>query len=88
LGGFRVRNANGAAANRKNADAFAAAVAPLVIDLRASGLSLDAVAKALAKQGIVTPRGGSWTATAVRRVLARVAILRSRRAMAARRSSG
>jgi DNA invertase Pin-like site-specific DNA recombinase len=37
-------------------------------------MSLQALARALTEQGIATPRGGStWTATAVRRVLARVA---------------
>ena len=33
--------------------------------------SLQALARALTAQGITTPRGGAWTATAVRRVLAR-----------------
>jgi Recombinase len=71
LGGFRVRNVNGAAANRAKADEFAAQVAPMMAELRASGLSLDAIAKRLAADGVVTPRGGAWTATAVRRALRR-----------------
>lgn len=35
-------------------------------------ISLQGLARALVEQGISTPRGGDWTATAVRRVLARV----------------
>lgn len=75
LGGFRghkVDGTLGAAANRARADARAAEVAPIAIDMRSAGASLDAIAKALAEQGVTTPRGGAWTATAVRRVLARV----------------
>ena len=34
-------------------------------------MSLHGLARALTEQGIATPRGGAWTATAVRRVLAR-----------------
>lgn len=35
-------------------------------------VSLQGLARALTEQGVATPRGGAWTATAVRRVLARV----------------
>lgn len=75
LGGFRghkVDGSLGGAANRQKADARAAEVAPVAAELRASGMSLDAIAKALTEQGIVTPRGGVWTATAVRRTLGRI----------------
>ena len=42
-------------------------------ELRASGLaSLHALATGLTARGITTARGGAWTATAVRRVLARL----------------
>lgn len=34
-------------------------------------VSLQALARELTAQGVATPRGGAWTATAVRRVLAR-----------------
>jgi hypothetical protein len=34
--------------------------------------SLHAIARALAARGTPTPRGGAWTASAVRRALARV----------------
>jgi len=42
--------------------------------LAAAGMnvSLQALARELTAQGVATPRGGAWTATAVRRVLARV----------------
>ena len=35
-------------------------------------VSLQGLARALTEQAVATPRGGAWTATAVRRVLARV----------------
>jgi DNA invertase Pin-like site-specific DNA recombinase len=40
--------------------------------LQAEGLSLNAMARRLNEQGIATARGGSWTATAVSRALARL----------------
>lgn len=39
--------------------------------------SLNALAKRLNEMGHQTPRGGAWTATAVRRALARVAAEKS-----------
>ena len=36
-----------------------------------AGASLQAIARALGERGVPTARGGAWTATAVRRVLAR-----------------
>ena len=43
--------------------------------LAAAGMnvSLQVLARELTAQDVATPRGGAWTATAVRRVLARVA---------------
>ena len=43
--------------------------------LAAAGMNVSpqALARELTAQGVATPRGGTWTATAVRRVLARVA---------------
>jgi hypothetical protein len=35
-------------------------------------MSLQELARALTKRSIATPRGGNWTATAVRRALARI----------------
>ena len=53
------------------ADAFAAKVRPDIQALRDEGVSLRAIAISLNKRGIQTPRGGTWTATAVKRALAR-----------------
>ncbi len=48
-------------------------VLPALEELRAQGLSsLQQLAEGLTARGITTPRGAAWTATAVRRVLARV----------------
>ena len=63
----------GAATNRQQADAFGARVFPLVTEMRAAGKSLDAIAGELTSQSIATPRGGAWTATAVRRAMMRAA---------------
>jgi Recombinase len=43
--------------------------------LKAEGLSLNVIAARMNDQGVLTSRGiaGGWTATAVRRVLARLA---------------
>lgn len=47
-------------------------VLPAVEDLRAAGItSLNALAAGLTARGIPSPRGAAWTATTVRRVLAR-----------------
>jgi hypothetical protein len=62
----------GAAANRVKAKAFAERALPIATALRAEGKTLSAIASQLTEQGIVTPRGGAWTATGVWRVLARV----------------
>jgi DNA invertase Pin-like site-specific DNA recombinase len=76
LGGYRggpVPDASaGAAGRRAKANTFAARVLPTLTEMRARGLSLNAMAAELCGKGIMTPEGGAWTATAVRRVLARV----------------
>lgn len=74
LGGFRgyvPNSAAGAAAARAKADAFAASVGPMVQEMRYQGLSLSKIAAALTEQGIRTARGGAWTPTSVRNLLAR-----------------
>jgi DNA invertase Pin-like site-specific DNA recombinase len=75
LGGYRggpvVDAKLGGAAVQEAADAFAARVAPTIASLRAQGLSLAATAAVLQGKGIKTARGGVWTATAVKNVLAR-----------------
>jgi DNA invertase Pin-like site-specific DNA recombinase len=70
-GGPKVDAALGTTALVARADAFADSVAPIVSGLRGEGLSLAGIASRLSAQGIRTPRGGQWTATAVRNVLAR-----------------
>ncbi|MBX9596131.1 MAG: recombinase family protein [Roseomonas sp.] len=62
-----------AAARTLTADRAAHRVAERVHALRAGGGSLREIAAALAREGIATPRGGVWTPTAVRRVIARTA---------------
>lgn len=83
LGGFRgyVPTGKGTAASAARAragkmakaDATAADIAPVIADLRASGVtSLTSIAKALNERGIPTARGGKWQAVQVQRVLARL----------------
>jgi DNA invertase Pin-like site-specific DNA recombinase len=76
LGGWRggpvVDGRLGAVAVQQGADAFAARVAPTITELRQRGFSLEKIAGELKAQGIMTARGGAWTATAVRNVLARM----------------
>jgi hypothetical protein len=76
LGGWRggaPRDTTAATAGvARKADTFAADVGPMATDMRRRGLSLRQVAAEMTRRGIKTPRGGAWTATAVRNVLARV----------------
>lgn len=72
LGGYREgslekRNA----ALREIADADARRVLDVVKPLREGGKTLAEIAALLTKSGIRTPRGGTWTATAVKRMLDR-----------------
>lgn len=55
----------------EKADEFAARVRPTIDGMRADGLSLAAVAGRLNELRVKTPRGGSWTAMGVKRVLER-----------------
>ena len=60
---------------REAADTAADAAADLIAEVRAKigpDASLNATAKALNECGARTPRGGSWTATALKRTLARI----------------
>jgi len=64
----------GVASLRAGADQFASNVLPVIESVRSAGcVSLQQIAVALSARGIRTARGGEWTATAVRRVLGRVA---------------
>jgi DNA invertase Pin-like site-specific DNA recombinase len=75
LGGYRggpvPDAAKATAARQEAADAFAADVGPMAAEMRAAGRSLRQIAAELTAQGVRTPRGGAWTADAVRRVLER-----------------
>jgi DNA invertase Pin-like site-specific DNA recombinase len=70
-GGPRPDGRLGAAARRRMADAFASRVLPILRDLQGDGLSLNQMAAELNTRGVRTPLDSSWTATQVRRVLAR-----------------
>jgi hypothetical protein len=69
----KIRRA-GWEARMKRADARAADLAPIITELRTSGVtSLRAIAAALNKRGISTPRGtGEWGAEQVRQLLVRL----------------
>lgn len=75
MGGYRghmVDGRLGSAALARQADTFAARVGPVAQALRGQGMSLERVANVLTERGIETARGGQWTATAVKNLLARV----------------
>jgi DNA invertase Pin-like site-specific DNA recombinase len=63
----------GALTNAAKADAFAAAISPMIRDARASGASLRDIAAMLNARGVKTARGGIWAATQIRDILARTA---------------
>jgi DNA invertase Pin-like site-specific DNA recombinase len=75
LGGWRhgpvVNGRLGIVARRAKTDAFAASLAPTLNEMRQSGLSLHGMAAELTRRGYLAPRRGTWTATTVKRVLAR-----------------
>lgn len=73
LGGLRPGTAARNAGLQEQADAHAAKIASIIVPLRERDTTLAGIADALTVAGIATPRGGAWTATAVRRALARVA---------------
>jgi DNA invertase Pin-like site-specific DNA recombinase len=73
LGGYRGSvapdTALAAAARVAKANIYADMLAPVLAEL--NGMSLHQAAAELTRRGVVTPRGGVWTATAVRRVMLR-----------------
>lgn len=83
LGGWRATRKDGSArkapgaienaqaAAKARSDEHAARVAPIVTALRDDGMGLNAIAKELTARHVATLKGGQWTATAVRRLLAR-----------------
>jgi DNA invertase Pin-like site-specific DNA recombinase len=72
-GGPKVDGTLGAAANRDKANTYAAKLAPIIGEMQERVLSLRQMAGELTAQGIQTPRGGAWTAAAVRALLTRLA---------------
>jgi DNA invertase Pin-like site-specific DNA recombinase len=57
---------------QEKADAFAAALAPILSQLKDEGFTSNTgIAKELNRRGIQTPRGGQWHPTAVQRILSR-----------------
>jgi DNA invertase Pin-like site-specific DNA recombinase len=65
---------SGAAVNRRDADAFAANVIPLIQNIQAGGaLSLREIAGELNRRGVATARRREWKAVQVKRILDRVA---------------
>jgi DNA invertase Pin-like site-specific DNA recombinase len=74
LGAANIREigAIGNATRKAEADKHAANVVPVIRAIQDSGVkTLQGLANALTARGVRTPAGGTWTATAVRRVLAR-----------------
>ncbi len=67
-----VAQAKGAAANREQAEAFAANVLPIVRQIEAAGVTTHrAIAEALNARGIRTARGGMWHGSTVRNLIGR-----------------
>jgi len=74
LGGPKRLEASalGVAANKTNAERFAANVAPIIREIQASGVTtLRGVARALNARGVPTARGAPWSAVAVSNILKR-----------------
>jgi DNA invertase Pin-like site-specific DNA recombinase len=74
LGGPKLAEARplGWAANRSNADRFAANVLPIIREIQSSGVTtLRGIAAALVARGIATARGGTWTPVHVSNLLRR-----------------
>lgn len=62
----------GGQATKRRSDAFAARVLPISQAIRAEGhTSLTAVARQLHARGVATDRGGKWTSTSIKNLLAR-----------------
>ncbi|ACA15748.1 Resolvase domain [Methylobacterium sp. 4-46] len=75
-GGAHLRglgNAAAVAAGRENAERRAADLGPIIAAIREAGHdSLGAIARELNARGILTARGGTWHASTVRNLLARL----------------
>lgn len=71
-----LAQAKGGATVRREADAFAANVLPVIERVKATGAtSYNAIAKALNERGVKTAKGGTWAAATVRNVMLRTPAL-------------
>jgi hypothetical protein len=70
-GAHLIGGRNAAVTHRRDAEAFYRDVVPLVAQLRAEGLSLRAIAAELQRRGASPRYGDRWSASTVRRLLAR-----------------
>lgn len=62
-----------AAENKANADAFAAALAPVIDDIRSDGhITVSAITRELNRLSVPTPRQGRWHRATVRHILRRI----------------
>lgn len=69
---LEVAQARSRAARTSHADQFAANVLPVILQIRAAGVSsLSGIAGALNARGLRTPRGGEWQPVQVKRVIER-----------------
>jgi hypothetical protein len=72
-GARRLSRMRGQDAQKYAADKFARNVSPVIEDIRNGGITtLTGIAAQLRARGVRTVRGGKWTATSVRNVLARI----------------
>jgi DNA invertase Pin-like site-specific DNA recombinase len=68
-----IGSANGQAVRVKAANSRAADLKPIIAEIQAAGaVSLREIAAGLNGRGVLTARGGQWSAVQVQRVLARV----------------
>ncbi|MEX0298832.1 MAG: recombinase family protein, partial [Kordiimonas sp.] len=71
---LREAQQRGRIAQTQKADTFARTISPIIDEIRAAGINtLSGIASALNRRGIPTARGGSWAATTVGNVIARLA---------------
>lgn len=78
LGGYRIASDGrsnvqcSVDVTRAQADAFAKRIGPVILRMRATGMTTNAIAQELNEQGNKTARGGKWYATTVCNVLRRL----------------
>ena len=72
LGGLRDKTNQRNKAIQEQALERANKLKGIIIPMRENGVTLNGISIELNKLNIATPRGGLWTATSVKRVLARL----------------